>query len=83
VRVEFANTQHEYVIGMILTLSDSHGAPMFTVSCPGPWLVLKLPDRSSYRLGAHISDANTPLLSRVVVAPAQGQSRVVLTFPGM
>jgi len=83
VRVEFANTQHEYVIGVTVTLSDSHGTSMLAVSCPGPWLVLKLPDRSAYRLDAHMSDANTPLLSRTVVAPAHGQSRVVLTFPGM
>ena len=82
VRVEFANAQHEYLIGAVLTLSNTNGAPLFTVSCPGPLLMLKLPDHSSYHLDAHMSDADAPVLSRIVKAPAQGQIRVVLTFPG-
>lgn len=81
VRVEFANPEHEYIIGAIVTISDMKKAPIVTVSCPGPWLLLKLPDRSSYRLDAYLSDVSTPPQSRVVKAPAQGQIRVVLTFP--
>ncbi len=83
VRVEFANSQHEYLLDAIVTLSDVKGAPMFTVFCPGAWLLLKLPDRSPYHLDARLSDANTPPQSAIVKAPAQGQTRVVLTFPGM
>ena len=81
VRLEFANTQHEYLVGVTVRLSASQGASLFEVSCAGPWLLLKLPDRAPYRVEAHMSDAIAPVLSRVVIAPKTGQTRVVLTFP--
>ena len=82
VRVEFANPQHEYLVGETVTLSGKAGAPMFSVTCGGPWLLLKFPDHASYRLDARMNDADTASQNRIVKAPAQGQERVVLTFPG-
>jgi hypothetical protein len=80
VRLEFANTKREYLIGMIVTLSDAKGTPLFTVSCQGPWLPLKLPDQKSYHVEARPT-AGGASESTAVKSPAKGQTRVVLVFP--
>lgn len=81
VRVEFANKAREYLLGATVTLADTKGAPMFTVSCGGPWLLLKPPDSADYHLEARIIDPSTAPQKAIVKSPARGQIRVILTFP--
>lgn len=81
VRVEFANADHEYLIGATVKVADAKGAALFTASCSGPWLLLKFPDRAAYRVEATIDGAAAAPRSATVRAPATGQARVVLTFP--
>jgi hypothetical protein len=83
VRVEFANLRQEHLIGAEVTLSTMQRVPIMHVTCQGAWLLLKLPDRSSYRLEARIVGETAPAQSRVVRSPAHGQARVVIAFPGL
>lgn len=79
IRVEFANADHEYLIGATVKVADAKGAALLTASCSGPWLLLKFPDRAAYRIEATIAGAAPR--SATVRAPGSGQARVVLTFP--
>lgn len=81
VRIEFANADHEYLIGATVKVADARGAPLFTAGCSGPWLLLKFPDRASYRVEATIDGAAAAPRSATVRSPASGQARFVLTFP--
>ena len=81
VRVEFANSVREYLIGATVSVADAAGKTLLTASCAGPWFLLKLPDRAAYRVEARINSSEAPAQRATVHAPAQGQSRVVLTFP--
>ena len=81
VRVEFADAAHDYLAGEVVTLSREKGAPMVSVKCNGPWLLLKPPDKETYRLEAKLTERNTNPQSARVKTPDLGQARVVLTFP--
>lgn len=82
VRLEFADAKANYLAGEVVTLSQGKGAPIFEVSCEGPWLLLKLPAGRSYRVDATLTEykAAQPR-SATVKAPSHGQARFVLTFP--
>jgi hypothetical protein len=78
-RIEFANRAREYLIDATVTLSDDKGAKLFTVTCPGAWLLLKLPSPAAYRVDALVSGRAAP--TTTVKSPAKGQQRVILVFP--
>jgi hypothetical protein len=81
VRVEFADAVHDYLAGETVTLSPKKGAAMVSITCNGPWLLLKPPDKETYRLDAKLTERNTHPQSALVRSPDLGQARVVLTFP--
>jgi hypothetical protein len=81
VRVEFADALHDYLAGEVVTLSPQKGDPMVSVRCNGPWLLLKPPDKATYRLSAQLTERNTQPQSALVRSPDLGQARIVLTFP--
>jgi hypothetical protein len=80
VRVEFARANGDYLANETLTVSQGGGAPMLTVACEGPWVLLKLP-AGEYRLEGRSSEPGTQPVVQTARAPAQGQARVVMTFP--
>jgi hypothetical protein len=81
VRVEFADAAHDYLAGEVLTLSDARGHELLQVSCEGPWVLLKLPPRLSYRIEARATEHDVGPQTARVKAPSHGQARFVLTFP--
>jgi hypothetical protein len=78
-RIEFANRAREYLINATVTLTDDKGAKLFTVTCPGAWLLLKVPSAAPYRVDALVNGRAAP--STTVKSPAKGQTRVILVFP--
>jgi hypothetical protein len=78
-RIEFANRAREYLINATVALSDGNGARLFTVVCPGAWLLLKLPSPAAYRVDALVNGRAAP--TSTVKSPAKGQTRVILVFP--
>ncbi|HEX3366246.1 hypothetical protein [Phenylobacterium sp.] len=81
VRVEFADALHNYMAGEDLTLAHKNGSPILSVTCNGPWVLLKPQDRDTYRVVARLTETNTRPQIAKVEAPAKGQTRFVLTFP--
>jgi hypothetical protein len=81
VRVEFADSQRNYLAGETLTLVDAGGAAILSVACEGPWVLLKLPAGKPYRVEAQVTDPPTAPQHGLVKAPHHGQARFVLTFP--
>jgi hypothetical protein len=79
VRVEFARANGNYLANETLTLMGP-GGPRFTVACDGPWVLLSLP-AGAYRLQGQSSEAGTAPITQSATAPAQGQARVIMTFP--
>ena len=61
------------------TLTDDKGAKLFTVTCPGAWLLLKVPSAAPYRVDALVNGKAAP--TTTVKSPARGQQRVILVFP--
>ena len=82
VRLEFSNVQREYLIGATVTLADAKGATLFSATCPGPWLLLKLPNAAPYRVTATMSGGKSSAKPVTVKAPLKGQTRVILVFSG-
>ncbi len=50
-RLEFAQADGHYLGGVEASLSDAGGNEILAVRCPGPWVLLDLPD-GSYRVSA-------------------------------
>ncbi len=78
VLVEFAGPGGELLADESMALSDASGAPVLTVACEGPWILLKLPPDKTYRVVGRAADRT---VSGTVKAPSHGQARFVLTFP--
>jgi hypothetical protein len=81
VRVEFADAQRAYLANETLTLTDPKGEDVLTVSCEGPWILLKLPTGVPYKVEARLNERDTAPRTAVVKAPSHGQARFVITFP--
>jgi len=82
-RIEFANDLREHLIGAQVKVSDEAGTLLMNVTCWGAWLLLKPPGQVSYRIEATIIGESVPAQTATVSAPASGQTRIVLEFPGV
>jgi hypothetical protein len=82
VLVEFAGAGGEYLANTTLTVSDAEGAEVLEAFCEGPWTLLQLPPGKSYKVVGQVGRAPDHTVSATVKAPAHGQARVVLNFPG-
>lgn len=80
-RVEFANPRREYLAGATVAVKDAKGRQMLSVSCNGPWVLLRLP-KGSYTVEAWMPGSAKPRTARVS-PPVSGQKRVVLQFPDL
>ena len=81
VRVEFATALHTYLANEVVTLTDPKGAQVLSVSCDGPWVLLRLPVGKPYKVEARLLDESSAPRTATVKAPKHGQTRFVITFP--
>jgi hypothetical protein len=81
VRIEFADTNHAYLADEALTISDASGKALATVTCEGPWILLRPEAPGAYAFkGWFPSRAVAPRTGTFRV-PGKGHARLVLTFP--
>ncbi|MBN9570113.1 MAG: hypothetical protein J0H30_03440 [Alphaproteobacteria bacterium] len=84
IRIEFSNGAAQYLSGMHVTLSDKAGKQIGDFVCWGPWVLVRAPAGSSFKVTASLSGvASSPVKGADFTVPAKGQKRVELTFPGM
>ena len=74
-KLEFAGEGGRYLGGETVTVRKQ-GKEVFSGSCEGPWLLLRLP-AGRYAVEARL---NGNIVSSSAVVPAAGQARVVLRF---
>jgi hypothetical protein len=82
-RIEFANDLREHLIGAQVRVTDETGREVMNVTCWGAWLLLKPPGDGAYTIEATIIGESVPAQKATVRAPASGQARIVLEFPGV
>ena len=75
-RLEFAEADGHYLGGVETSLSDRSGNEILSVRCPGPWLLLNLPD-GSYGVSARFEGKT---VSRKVSIRGGKWQRMVLVF---
>ena len=71
---------NEYLIGGEVSVSDAKGLPILSVTCDGPWVLLKLAP-GDYKILARLSDSPAKPRTATVKPPRTGQMRVVMQFP--
>ena len=82
IRVEFATAGGDYISDEALSVMDHAGKVLASVTCEGPWILLRPDAPGNYSFKGWTP--NNPGASRggSFRIPAQGQSRLVLHFPG-
>jgi len=79
VRVEFANTGAQHVLGAHVDLMTGAGHPLASLDCHGPLVLFRL-DPGSYKVTATLFSQPGGTASATFTAPRSGQKRVALTF---
>jgi hypothetical protein len=72
-RLEFARADGHYLGGVEASPSDAAGSEILAVRCPGPWVLLNLPD-GSYRASA--SFEGKTVTHRVTIRGGKRQKQV-------
>lgn len=80
VRVEFAAPNGDYFSDEIVSLSTAAGEHLISVSCEGPWVLLKLP-AGRYTIAARLNDVAAATQSATFSPPRSGQKLVMIHFP--
>jgi hypothetical protein len=75
VKVVVAGKGGQFLGAAAITVTKD-GKPVTTVTCPGPWTLLKLP-AGRYEVSGNIQGETE---TGTVYAPATGQGRVILRF---
>jgi hypothetical protein len=78
VRLEFAGGNREYLADLDVTIETQGGEQLLAVHCSGPWVLANL-QPGKYRVRATYEHNLTK--SVLITAPAQGQKRIVISFP--
>ena len=79
IRVEAANPGGDLLANMAISLAGKDGAVLASVSCAGPWIMLR-PPPGVYKLEGWLR-GGAPHQVMTVSPPASGQKIVTLTFP--
>jgi len=79
VRIEFANTGAQHVLGAHVELMTSGGQPLASLDCHGPLVLFQLKP-GTYRVTATLLSQPGGTASATFTAPRTGQTRVGLTF---
>jgi hypothetical protein len=80
VRIEFSDAENAYLADETITVWNASGDPILTVSCEGPWILLKLPP-GAYRVEGRIRNPAVQPRTATFRPPSRGQMRLVLKFP--
>jgi hypothetical protein len=80
VRIEFADAQSNYLAGETVRV-DGAGGELMSISCEGPWVLLKLPVGQTFSVEGRATQPGVQPRTTKVTAPSHGQARFVLTFP--
>jgi hypothetical protein len=81
IRVEFADTNHAYLADEALSVSDASGRALATVTCEGPWILLRPEAPGAYAIKGWLPSRPAPTRTGTFRVPGKGQARLVLTFP--
>lgn len=79
VRIEFANTGAQHVLGAHVDLMRAGGQPLAGFDCHGPLVLFRL-NPGPYRVTATLFSQPGGTASATFAAPRTGQKRVGLTF---
>jgi hypothetical protein len=80
IRVEAANPGGDLLANMAVSVSGQDGAVLASVTCAGPWIMLK-PPPGVYTLEGWLRGGNVKHQVATVSPPASGQKIVTLIFP--
>ncbi len=75
-RLEFAQADGHYLGGVEASLSDAGGSEILAVRCPGPWVLLDLPD-GTYRVSASFEGKT---VTRKLTIRGGKRQKLVLVF---
>ncbi len=75
-RLEFAQADGHYLGGVEASLSDARGNEILAVRCPGPWVLLDLPD-GTFRVSASFEGKT---VTRTVTIRGGKRKRQVFVF---
>ena len=74
-RLEFAQPDGPYLGGVETNLTDSSGKEILAVRCPGPWVLLNLPDG---RYGISASFEGKTVTRKVTISGGKRQRQVLV-----
>ena len=80
-RVEFSNLKQEYLSDGAVTISDAKGQHLASVSCEGPWILLRPTVPGAYSIEGWIPSTGAKPQHGLFHSPGSGQVRLVLRFP--
>ena len=81
VKLVFADPKGLLLADVIVAVADAKGAPLLEMHCAGPWVLLKLPPRTAYKVEARLTQPGPAPRTATIKAPTQGQATFVITFP--
>ena len=81
IRVEFAAPGGDYLSDEALSVMDHAGKTLASVSCEGPWILLRPEAPGAYSFKGWVPGNPAPARGGSFRIPAKGQARLVLTFP--
>lgn len=79
IRIEFANTGAQHVLGAHVDLATAGGQSVASLDCRGPLVLFRL-NPGTYRVRATLFSQPGGTASATFQVPRSGQRRVVLTF---
>ena len=82
IKLEFSNGGAQFVSNEHVKLMNNTGATLAEFDCPGPWVLLQLP-QGLYSATATIADATRGPRTVKFQPPATGQKRVEVQFPSI
>jgi len=80
VRVEFSGADTSLLADEALTIFDEKGAPVVSVACEGPWILLKLAP-GAYRIEGRLLDQEAQPQKGYFKVPRSGPTHLELRFP--
>ena len=80
IRIEAANAAGDLLANVAISLSKVAGAPLATVSCEGPWIMLRA-TAGAYRFDAWMPGETFRHQTGAFNLPAKGQRIVNIRFP--
>ena len=81
IQVEFARADGAYLADETLSVSGGRGAPLASIDCEGPWILLRPSAPGDYSIAGWAPGATGATKGGSFHIPAKGRQRLVLRFP--